>query len=71
MTKTEKEAFKAGEIYEGVLKSASDEQLEYLIYKTVAAAGNMFVVARALREALRDDWEREDLARLLTEELGV
>ncbi len=46
----------------------SQEQIEQAIYEAVSAAPNLFVVARALRTALQDDWERAEVAALLTEE---
>lgn len=47
--------------------NATMEQIERVIYEVVIAAPNIFLVARALRDAFQEDWERNDLATLLTE----
>lgn len=48
-------------------RDATLEQLEGLVENIVKACPNLFIVARGLRAALRDDWERAEVAELLME----
>jgi len=50
-----------------LLRDATIEQIEGMIEDVVAAAPNLFVVARGLRAALQDDWEKSEVAELLME----
>ncbi len=50
-------------------ENANQELIERMIEVWVKGAPNLFVVARALRTALQEDWERAELATLLTEEV--
>ncbi len=52
---------------EDALKEGTQEDLELVLEKVVAACPNLFVVARGLRAALRDDWEKAEMAELLME----
>jgi len=49
------------------LKHATMEQLEGIVEDVVKACPNLFVVARGLRAALQDDWEKSEVAELLME----
>jgi len=50
-----------------LLNSLTEAGFERLIERAVSGAPNLFVVARALRQALKDDWERAEVAELLME----
>ncbi|MEE8607478.1 MAG: hypothetical protein V3S55_07740 [Nitrospiraceae bacterium] len=67
MRASAEEACRARAILEGTLKEGTMEELEWLVEITVKACPNLFVVARGLRAALQDDWERLEVADLLLE----
>ena len=71
MTRAEETAKEVEHEYQKALRQfaryATQEQIEGMVEDVVNACPNLFVVARGLRAALQDDWERAEVAELLME----